>query len=431
MTDKKHILNKQESAHLTFEQVSMIDQEKPQVILEKILQSTPDPMVMVNQQGKIFFINDQAEKTFGYQKNEILGEYIEILIPESYRKKHAEHVRHYFLHPYARPMGAGINLYAERKNKEIFPVEISISPIALKNKLIAMAAVRDISERKKTQAKVDELNKQIINSAKRAGMAEVANSISHHLGNVLNNVNISAESLCHQADQSPYIKKLKRLLDLINEKKSEFGNFFLNDEKGKLIPEYLKIIIESLETDYEKMHQIKSALQKQLSFAIDIVSKQQLLSESSVFLEPVLPIEIVKFAIKIDEIKNIEVNFNSDVDDSFFINTDKMKLIQIVSSLIMNAKEALLKTSSVDKRITISIKKSDDNSIQIEIRDNGIGISEENLKRLFSFGFSTNDKKYGFGLHNSYLLAKELGGAIYANSDGYNKGAIFIISLPS
>lgn len=103
--------------------------------------------------------------------------------------------------------------------------------------------------------------------------------------------------------------------------------------------------------------------------------------------------------------------------------------MKILTSLITNAKESIFESEKQNKSLTISIEKIDD-GINIIIQDNGIGISDENLKRLFSFGFSTKNEHYGFGLHNSFLIAKELGGSLCAKSEGKSQGATFILSLP-
>ncbi len=411
-------------------QCGITDEKQYGEFLKNILHSAPDSMLIVNQRGRIIFANSQVEKAFGYTQAEILGKPIEILMPESYREKHVKHVQNYFEHPYTRPMGAGLNLVGEHKNKVVFPVEICIAPIEVKNGVIALAIVRDITERKKTQEKIDALNQQVLMSAKRAGMAEITNAISHHLGNLLNSANTSVEILLNQTNQLDYIKKVKQVTALIDQNASTLADYFTHDEKGKLIPAYLKKTLTLIEKEFEKLHHEIQVLQKQLSSSIDVVSRQEQMGASSVFLEPVFLLEIIQFAIQMSEIKNIKVALHHDIESTFILNTDKIKLLQILSSVLMNAKESLLKSECADRRITITIQVVNNHYIKIAIQDNGIGITEENLKRLFSFGFSTKHKAYGFGLHNSFLLAKELNGSIEGSSDGEGMGATFILTLP-
>jgi len=116
-----------------------------------ILESTPDGLVIVDQQGIIQIVNKQTEKLFGYTRKELLGQSIDILVPVRSVHHHKGHVTDYFSRPHARPMGEGLELFARRKSGEEFPVEISLSPIDHINETLVAAAIRDITQRKQTE----------------------------------------------------------------------------------------------------------------------------------------------------------------------------------------------------------------------------------------------------------------------------------------
>src|SRR6059036_1148711 len=109
---------------------------------------------------------------------------------------------------------------------------------------------------------------------------------------------------------------------------------------------------------------------------------------------------------------------------------DKHKVLQILVNLIRNAKYAMDAAARRDKRLTVSIKLTPENIVEISIADNGIGITPQNLTRIFSHGFTTKRDGHGFGLHSGALAAKEMGGALYARSEGPGKGATFVLQLP-
>jgi len=142
-----------DSPHLTTGLLSYIDQEN----FQELLESAPDPMLIVNEQGLIIFVNLQAGEIFGYQATELLQQDIAVLIPERFRKDLGKHLQEYFQNPRVRRIGQGMNLYGIRKDGNEFFIEISLSPFKTQKGVIVSSTIRDVTERKHIEEKLEKM----------------------------------------------------------------------------------------------------------------------------------------------------------------------------------------------------------------------------------------------------------------------------------
>ena len=136
---------------------NITDRKKAEQKFRGLLESAPDAMVIVAQDGRIALVNSQTERLFGYRREELLGQSVEMLVPERFRSRHSVHRDGFFSRPRPRSMGAEMELYACRKDASEFPVEISLSPLETEDGTLVMSAIRDITNRRKAEQKFKDL----------------------------------------------------------------------------------------------------------------------------------------------------------------------------------------------------------------------------------------------------------------------------------
>jgi PAS domain S-box-containing protein len=290
---------------------------------------------------------------------------------------------------------------------------------------------KDVTAIKEAETKFEAVHKQLLETSRQAGMAEVATSVLHNVGNVLNSVNVSANLLTDDLKRSKR-GGLVKAVALMREHRDDLGAFFTSDSRGKQLPDYLEQLANHLATEQTTMLKELQELSSNIGHIKEIVAMQQSYAQVAGVAERVQVSELVEDALRMNT--GALIRHNVQVVRDYASNTpeitvDKHKVLQILVNLMRNAKYACDDAGNADKRITLSIA-SDAAHVRISVVDNGIGIPHENLTRIFNHGFTTRKTGHGFGLHSGSLTAKELGGALLVQSDGVGKGARFTLELP-
>ena len=276
-----------------------------------------------------------------------------------------------------------------------------------------------------------EAQAELVTTARRAGMAEIATNVLHNVGNVLNSVNVSARLLYEKVHASKG-QGVIRVAELMKEHSDDLGAFISSDPKGRALPGYLGKLAEALAAEQRSMIDELVQLTKSIDHIKEIVATQQSYAGNSSVLEPGSLRELIEDVVRICDVSlaRHHVTLIKELADIPMMSLDKHKVLQILINLINNAKQALDSVADRPSRITLRLKATDDKHVRIEVEDNGEGISRDNLTRVFEHGFTTRADGHGFGLHSCILAAHEMGGELTVESAGPGKGALFTLELP-
>ena len=287
-----------------------------------------------------------------------------------------------------------------------------------------------ITERKRAGKELEFVHRQLIESARQVGMAEVATGVLHNVGNVLNSVNVSATLVCEQVKKSRVLT-VGKVAALLAEHADE-PNFLIDDPRGKQLPGYLKDLTEHLRKEQTVMVNELHSLVKNIEHIREIVSMQQSYAKLSGLKVAVKTSDVVEDALRMNSaaLTRHEVQVVREYRDDPNIIVDKHKVLQTLVNLIRNAKHACDESTVSLKQIKLRICRHGNDRVRIQVEDNGVGIPRENLGRIFTRGFTTRPDGHGFGLHSCLMATQEMDGALTGHSDGPGLGAVFTLDLP-
>ncbi len=290
----------------------------------------------------------------------------------------------------------------------------------------------EVAERRRVERELVSANALTYAISHRAGMAEVANSVLHNVGNVLNSANVSTLILYEQY-KTTSLKDFPLAISLMTAHRHDLAQYLLQDPQGCLLPEYLRLLAEVWEAEYDNAIKELEQLMLSMQHIKEIVARQQSLSgqgglKVQMNLKDVLQDAISLLAV---QLKESEIEVTCQVGDAVLWVGDRIKLTQIILNIVMNGQQAIM--ASVERNIRklqIQVSQSNDHTLRIDFTDNGIGMTETTLSGLFSYGFTTKENGHGLGLHASAVAAQEMGGTLTAQSDGMYLGSTFSLTLP-
>lgn len=276
---------------------------------------------------------------------------------------------------------------------------------------------------------IENLNKELLETSRQAGMAEVATGVLHNVGNVLNSINVSV-NITSRALQKLETQNITRVSQLLQEHKNNLGYFLDQTDKGQQLTEYLSQLSGFQDKLLGTLNEELKSMENHVNHVKHIVRMQQSHTHAKAIKEVVYLSEVFDQAITISGLKSdrLKIELETEYDEPDQIEIEVHKLLQILVNLLSNARESVLSNDDKDKQIIVRTQ-CNEQYIQISIEDSGVGIDEPDQDRVFSMGFSTKPDGHGYGLHTSANLAAELGGMINAKSKGKGEGACFTLRI--
>jgi PAS domain S-box-containing protein len=358
-----------------------------------LLEAAPDAIVITDQRGRISLVNAQAEKLFGYRRDELLGELVEALIPKRFRPQHPAHRRRYFSEPKARPMGGagGLDLYALRKDGSEFPAEISLSPLETEEGLLVMTAIREVTERKK----VEEERIRFAQAQEAVRIRDEFLSIAaHELRTPLTALQLQLESLLQNIERDGDDVPREKVLTKISRAIKHTGRL------GELVDALLDVS--------------------------RIVSGKIVLNREEIDLATVVREVVDDFR---DQATTARCALTLTAASPVVGVWDRFRLEQVLVNLLSNA----LKYGA-GHPVSIAVESRGEHA-HVRVVDQGIGIDAKDVERVFGrFERGVSFRNYGglgLGLYIARHLVEAHGGRIRATSHGSGgQGSTFEVELP-
>jgi PAS domain S-box-containing protein len=404
----------------------MIKDLESKDIFRILFESAAEGLLLVDSTGTILMANPRTEELFGYKKDELVGQVIEILIPESLRKQHVKHRQSYGQHPKKRSMGAGYDLSGRKKDGSTFPIEISLNYFTSGDSMVVMALITDITERKKIESEFHKLNEELEKRVEERTQM-LAGAIQE-----LEQSNKSLEKAEEEVRKA--LEKEKELSELKSRFVSTASHEFRTPlatilSSVSLIGKYLGP--ENHEKRQKHIERIKSSVNNLREILNDFLSIEKVeagkVENTPAEIDPEPFINSV-----IDEVDVLTKKKQSIV---LSISGDKGKLFldpQLLRNVLINLLSNAIKFSPEDKEIFLNVAVNNDD-VMIEVKDQGIGMSEEDQRHLFERFFraknAINIQGTGLGLNIVKKYIELMGGTISCESQ-LDKGTTFTVHLP-
>lgn len=355
--------------------------------LTSILETVPDAMIVIDEHAKMQSFSAAAEKLFGYKASEVIGRNVSALMPEPYRTQHDSYMLRYLTTGERRIIGIGRVVVAERKDGSTFPIELSVGEMKSNDRRYFTGFIRDLSERQKTEARLQELQSELVHISRLTAMGEMASTLAHELNQPLTAI-------------ANYLKGSQRLLEPVA------------DPAAGLVRGAMDKAAEQALRAGQIIRRLR-----------DFVSRGE--TEKSIENVSKLVEEAGALALVGVRDQGIHVKFQIDPQAGFVL-ADRVQIQQVLLNLMRNAIESMLEVQR--RELTVMVVPSADNMATFSLSDTGTGIPEDVRAQLFEPFFTTKRHGMGVGLSISKTIVESHGGRIWIEPNPAG-GTIFRFTL--
>ena len=355
--------------------------------MRSILDTVPEAMIVIDEHGIMQSFSSAAERLFGYEASKALGHNVKILMPTPYRESHDSYLQRYKDTGERRIIGIGRVVVGQRKDGSTFPMELAVGEMRSGNQRYFTGFIRDLTERQKTEARLQELQSELVHISRLTAMGEMASTLAHELNQPLSAIN-------------NYLKGSQRLLE------------GADDERAAL----MRDAIDKAGDQAMRAGQIIRRLR-------DFVSR----GESERRVESITKLVEEASALALVGVKDRGIRVTFQFDPSVeLVLADRVQIQQVLLNLIRNAMDAMEDTKR--RELIVSVMPAGENLVRVSVADTGLGIAPEVAEQLFQPFITTKRHGMGVGLSISRTIIEAHGGRIWVEPNP-GGGTIFNFTL--
>jgi len=375
--------------HTDITHLKAVEQESAsrEAHVKSILETVPDAMIVINERGIMQSFSVAAERLFGYGPNDVIGKNIKMLMPSPYRESHDGYLERYLRTGERRIIGIGRVVVGERKDGSTFPMELSVGEMRSADQRFFTGFIRDLTERQKTEARLQELQTELVHISRLTAMGEMASALAHELNQPLSAI-------------ANYLKGAKRLMD---------GRA---DDDSKLV-------CGAMDKAAEQSLRAGQIIRRLRDFVARGESERRVESINKLIEEA--------SALALVGAKEHGVRVRLQVDPNHdLILADKVQIQQVLLNLFRNAMESVAQGER--RELRVSSRPSADGMVEVAVADTGPGISPDIAAQLFQPFVTTKPQGMGVGLSISRTIIEAHGGQIWTEPNP-GGGAVFKFTL--